>query len=102
MESPDRETAARLFSKYRKQRDGIRKCPEMASVCLICGSIHIVQKDGEAGMLTCRNCGFSWYRYQCTACGKTVDGRDPQNPGCRVCGMRVCSCGACGCSASSS
>jgi hypothetical protein len=79
----DSETAKDLFAKYRKQRDGIRNSPQMASICLICGSIHVVSKDGEPGMLVCRNCGFAWYRYECLACGKNIDGRDPQNPGCR-------------------
>ena len=97
MDTLDKEAANKLFDHYRKQRDGIRNSPEMASLCLICGSVHIVPKPGEAGMLACRNCGFSWYRYECTVCGKTVDGRDPQNPGCRVCGSRICTCGVCGC-----
>ncbi|NVN99456.1 MAG: hypothetical protein HXX17_09035 [Geobacteraceae bacterium] len=97
MESTDRENAKKLFEKYRKQRDGIRNCPEMASICLICGSIHVIAKEGDSGMLICRNCGFSWYRYECSACGRTVDGRDPKNPGCRKCGMRICTCGRCNC-----
>jgi hypothetical protein len=98
----DRNTAQQLFDYYRKHRDGIRNKAEMASVCMICGSIHVIPKEGEPGMLTCRNCGFAFYRCACKACGKTVDGRDPQNPGCRVCGLRVCTCGACGCSTGSS
>jgi hypothetical protein len=102
METLDRETAKQLFDKYRRNRDGIRNSPDMASICLICGSIHITPKPGEPGMLACRNCGFSWYRYECTACGKTVDGRDPKNPGCRICGVRICTCGVCGCPNSSS
>ena len=97
MELLDKEKARELFDHYRKHRDGIRNSAEMASVCLICGSVHIVPKAGEPGMLACRNCGFSWFRYECAVCGKTVDGRDPQNPCCRVCGMRVCTCGVCGC-----
>jgi hypothetical protein len=102
METLDRETAKSLFDRYRKQRDGIRNRPEMASICLICGSSHIIPKDGEPGMLVCRNCGFAFYRTECRSCGKTVDGRDPKNPGCRVCGFRICTCGACGCPESSS
>ena len=102
MDTLDKEAAKKLFEHYRKQRDGIRKSPEMASLCLICGSVQIVPKPGEAGMLACRNCGFSWYRYECPVCGTTVDGRDPQNPGCRFCGLRVCTCGVCGCTAGSS
>lgn len=93
----DRETAKQLFDYYRKHRDGIRNRPEMASVCLICGSIHVVPKEDEEGKLHCINCGFAFYRYTCSACGKTVDGRDPQNPACRECGLRICTCGACDC-----
>jgi hypothetical protein len=93
----DRDTAGRLYNHYRKLRTDIRNSPEMASICLICGSIHVIPKDGDDLMLICRNCGFAFYRYECRACGKTVDGRDPQNPGCRVCGLRICTCGACGC-----
>ncbi len=97
MEPLDRETASKLFDHYRKQRDGIRNCPEMGTICLICGSIHIKEMDDKAGKLICRNCGFSWYRYECPTCRATVDGRDSSNPGCHVCGLRICSCGACGC-----
>jgi hypothetical protein len=98
MEPLDRDTSKKLFDHYRRQRDGIRNKPEMASICLICGSIHIIPMAGDVLKLVCRNCGFAFYRYQCPACGKTVDGRDPKNPACREeCGLRVCSCGACGC-----
>ena len=98
MEPLDRDTSKKLFDHYRRQRDGIRKKPEMASICLICGSIHIIPMAGDVRKLVCRNRGFAFYRYQCPACGKTVDGRDPKNPACREeCGLRVCSCGACGC-----
>ena len=97
MEPLDRETGGKLFNHYRKQRDGIRNSPEMASVCLICGSIHIDPKPGDGRMLVCRNCGFAFYRYPCPACGATIDGRDPRNPGCRECGARVCTCGVCDC-----
>jgi len=93
----NREEGKRLFIRYRSQRNGIRSCPDMASVCLICESIDIVPKAGDDKMLTCRNCGFAFYRYSCPACGKTVDGRDPENRGCSVCGLRTCTCGACGC-----
>jgi len=92
-----REEGKRLYKKYRSQRDGIRNCPEMASVCLICESINISPKAEDDTMLYCRNCGFAFYRYSCPVCGKTVDGRDPQNPGCSVCGLRICTCGACFC-----
>jgi hypothetical protein len=98
METLDRDTAKKLFEHYRKQRDGIRNSPEMASICLICGSVHIEPKEGEPGVLVCRNCRFAFYRYVCPACSATVDGRDPLNPGCRECGGRRCTCGACGCS----
>jgi len=93
----DREEGKRLFKKYRSQRDGIRNCPEMASVCLICESIDVVSKSDNANQLYCRNCGFAFYRYSCPECGTTVDGRDPKNPGCRECGLRVCICGICSC-----
>jgi len=93
----DRETAKKLFKQYRKNRDGIRNCPEMASICLICESIHILPKDGDPRQWVCRNCGFTFYRYECSACGATIDGRDPRNPACGDCGLRVCTCGACGC-----
>ena len=93
----DRETVKRLFDHYRKQRDGIRNRPEMASICLICGSVHIIPKPGDPYKLVCRDCGFAFYRYSCPACGKTIDGRDPQNRNCEGCGLRLCTCGACGC-----
>ena len=97
MEQLDRESAKELYDHYRKHRDGIRNKPEMALICLICGSIHIIPKDGDPGMLMCRDCRVSFYRYECTVCGKTVDGRDPKNPACRQCGWRICTCGACRC-----
>ena len=99
METLDRDTAKKLFEHYRKHRDGIRNKPEMASVCLICGSVHIDPQAGEEHMFICRNCGFAFYRASCTSCGATVDGRDPMNPLCRQCGERRCSCGVCGCAA---
>ena len=97
MQTLDRETAKKLFERFRTNRDGIRNSPEMASVCLICGSIHIVPKPGETQRLLCRDCGFAFFRYSCPACGNAVDGRDPLNPACRECGSRTCTCGACGC-----
>ena len=100
METLDRDTAKKLFDHYRRQRDGIRNKPEMASVCLICGSSHIVPKADTGHKLFCRDCGFAFVRYACPACGRTVDGRDPQNPACpEECGLRICTCGACGCTA---
>ncbi len=97
MDTVDRDTAKKLFDYYRKHRDGIRNKPEMASVCLICVSVHIIPKADNAHKLVCRDCGFAFYRYSCAVCGKTVDGRDPKNPGCQKCGIRICSCGECGC-----
>ncbi|MDD2897458.1 MAG: hypothetical protein PHI31_01975 [Desulfuromonadaceae bacterium] len=97
MEPLERERAKKLFEKYRTHRDGIRNVPEAAQICLICGSIHIIPKPDNDKMLYCRDCRFSFYRYICPFCGLTVDGRDPQNPGCRECGERICTCGACGC-----
>ena len=94
----DRETAKQLYNQYLTHRDGIRNRPEMASLCLICGSVHIIPKPDDPYKLVCRDCGFAFYRYSCPACGRTVDGRDPRNPPCREeCGLRVCTCGACGC-----
>ena len=92
-----REEGKKLFRKFRSQRDGIRNCPEMASVCLICESIDVIPKPDATDMLYCRNCGFSFYRYTCPVCAKIVDGRDPKNPACHTCGLRICTCGACGC-----
>jgi hypothetical protein len=97
LEALDSTAARKLFDYYRKHRDGIRNRPEMASICLICGSIHVIPKTGDPQTLACRNCGFEFCRYECRVCGKTIDGRDPQNPCCRVCGLRICTCGACGC-----
>jgi len=93
----DRDVAKNLFDHFRKHREGIRNKPEMAGVCLICGSVHIIPKPGDSHRLLCRDCGFAFYRYPCPACGKTIDGRDPHNPACRECGLRICSCGSCGC-----
>ena len=99
MELLDKDTAQKLFKKYRTQRDGIRTRPELASLCLICGSVHVERKPGEPDKRVCRNCGFSWYRYDCHVCGSTVDGRDPKNPLCHECATRVCTCGSCRCAA---
>lgn len=93
----DRDSAKKLYEQFRTVRDGIRNSPEMATVCLICGSIHIILKADNDHKLVCRDCGFAFYRYNCPACGLPVDGRDPHNPGCRECGLRVCTCGECGC-----
>jgi rubrerythrin len=99
METLDRETAKQLYNQYLTHRDGIRNRPEMAWVCLICGSVHIIPKPDDPHKLVCRDCGFAFYRYACPACGRTIDGRDPKNPSCGECGLRVCTCGACGCPA---
>ncbi|MEZ4484766.1 MAG: hypothetical protein R2864_09250 [Syntrophotaleaceae bacterium] len=97
MESIDKDIAKNLFKHYRQNRDGIRNCPEMASICLICQSVHIDPVEGESGRFICRNCRFQFTRYRCAACGATVDSRDPQNPPCEECGTRICTCGFCGC-----
>ncbi len=92
----------KLLKKYREDRDGMRNCPELAGLCLICGSIHIVPHKDDHRKLVCRNCGFAFYRYVCPACNSTVDGRDSRNRACPECGIRICSCGACGCPATPS
>lgn len=100
----DKERAVYLYKKFRHNRRGIRKEPDMASVCLICESRDIVQKQNEPHILYCRNCGFEFQRYECWHCGATVDSRDPDNGHCNICGWRKCTCGAChdrGCSNSS-
>lgn len=97
MEPLDRDAAKKLFEQFRSRREGIRNKPEMAFICLICGSVHIVPKEGDRHKLVCRDCGFAFFRYACDVCGTTVDSRDPRNPACRECGLRVCGCGACGC-----
>ena len=102
MEQLGRDQAKKFFERYRSHRTGIRKVPEMASVCLICGSPHIGPQEGDPHQLVCRNCGFAFFRYDCPVCGEAVDGRDPANPGCPECGLRVCSCGACDCARSPS
>jgi hypothetical protein len=99
MEPLDKETAAKLYKHYRRNRDGIRNEPAMASLCLICASVHIARKVDNELILFCRNCNFAFYRYACSSCGATVDGRDPQNPACPVCCARICTCGVCECSA---
>ncbi|GFO70305.1 hypothetical protein GMLC_38840 [Geomonas limicola] len=96
----DREQAKSLFEKYRKHRDGIRSNPELAGVCLICGSTHVGPHPEFSQQMICHSCGFAFYRYRCPDCGATVDGRDPLNPACRECGLRQCTCGACGCRSS--
>lgn len=98
MQAPERDRAKQLYERFRTNRTGIRAVPEMATICMICGSVHIVPKKDNDRMLTCRDCGFAFYRYRCPMCGSEVDGRDPLNPACRECSARVCTCGACGCS----
>jgi hypothetical protein len=72
MEQLDRDTAKKLFDHYRKPRDGIRNKSEMASICLICGSIQIIPKVGSEHKRVCRDCGFGFFRYACPSCGKTI------------------------------
>ena len=86
-----------LFRQYRRNRAGVNGRPELASVCLICGSVHVDRDAGDKRKLTCRNCGFSFYRFDCVVCATPVDGRDPGNPPCSVCGVPRCACGACAC-----
>jgi DNA-directed RNA polymerase subunit RPC12/RpoP len=91
------EEAKLLCRRFRSNRSGIRSSVQMASVCLICGSIHVESIAGSVPpAMKCRNCGFEFIRYNCRNCGATVDGRDPGNPACRECGWRVCTCTACG------
>lgn len=97
MDTLDKGTAKKLYKHYRKNRDGIRNCPEMASICLICESTNIDPVEGVSHQFICRNCRFKFIRYECKACGATVDSRDPQNSACAECGLRICTCGACGC-----
>lgn len=91
-----KEEAKLLYRRYRSNRVGIRSNAKMASVCLICESIHVVPVVGSAPpAMECQNCGFRFIRYNCWSCGETVDGRDPCNPACRECGWRICVCSAC-------
>jgi hypothetical protein len=93
----DLALAHELFREYRQNRAGISRKPEMASVCLICGSVHIEPDPRDGRKLVCRNCGFAFYRYRCVSCGSTIDSRDPSNPLCSDCHERKCTCGNCSC-----
>ena len=86
-----------LYRQHKGDRAGINRKPEMASVCLICGSVHIDPDPDNPRKLVCRNCGFGFFRYACPACGETIDNRDPSNVLCSLCHERRCTCGACGC-----
>lgn len=97
MSSLDFQTAQQLFTKHRTDRAGIREKPELASVCLICGSRHIDPDPNDPHKWVCRNCDFAFQRYECSACGKTIDSRDPTNPRCATCGEHQCICGHCSC-----
>lgn len=91
-----REEGKELYRRYRMIRTGIRSNPQAAYVCLICESIHVAPvADSQPPAMECMNCGFRFLRYTCHSCGEPVDGRDPDNPGCRKCGWRVCVCSAC-------
>jgi len=93
----EREEAKALYARYRSNRKGLRKNPGMASVCLICGSSDVIpDSEAEPHRLRCRNCGFTFLRYPCRACGETVDARDPETPCCHECGWCRCTCAACG------
>jgi len=93
----DASTGLALFRLHKGDRKGINRKPEMGSVCLICGSIHIEADPGDTRKLVCRNCGFGFYRYACPACASTVDSRDPSNRPCKDCGRPTCTCGGCAC-----
>jgi len=98
MVTVDVATGLALFRLHKNNRAGINRKPEMASVCLICGSIHVDPDPENPRRLICRNCGFAFYRYTCPACASTVDSRDPTNPSCSVCRIPKCTCGDCACS----
>ena len=87
METLDRDTAKNLFDHYRKNRDGIRNKPEMASVCLICGSIHIILKVSSEHKLVCRDCGFAFFRYAVLPAGTWLTGA---TRGTRAAGNAAC------------
>jgi hypothetical protein len=93
----DSTIAQSLFHMHRGDRAGINKKPEMASVCLICGSVHMDADPGDNRRLVCRNCGFAFYRYPCPSCGCAIDSRDPTNLRCPDCRERRCICGSCEC-----
>jgi hypothetical protein len=86
-----------LFHLHKRDRAGINRKPEMASVCLICGSVHIDPDPNHPRRFVCRNCGFAFFRYACPACNDPIDSRDPGNGLCPTCRERRCVCGACGC-----
>jgi len=97
MATIDAAMAYALFRQHQGDRVGINRKPEMASVCLICGSVHIAPDPTNPRKLVCRNCGFAFVRYQCPACANVVDNRDPSNPHCPSCRGRMCTCGSCDC-----
>jgi hypothetical protein len=97
MVSIDTVRGMALFQMHRGDRSGINRKPEMESVCLICGAIHIDPDPENPRKLVCRNCGFGFFRYACPACSQTIDGRDPGNPNCPACHARKCTCGRCDC-----
>jgi len=86
-----------LFQLHKGDRAGINRKPEMESVCLICGSIHMDTDPADPRKRVCRNCGFAFFRYPCPACAQIIDSRDPGNPHCPACHGRTCVCGRCGC-----
>ena len=97
MTTIDAATAFALFRMHQGSRAGINRKPEMGSVCLICGSVHIAPDPGNPRKLVCRNCGFAFLRYQCPACANLIDSRDPTNLHCPLCCGRKCTCGNCDC-----
>jgi hypothetical protein len=97
MTTIDAAAAFALFRLHQLDRAGINRKPEMGSVCLICGSVHVVPDPANPRKLVCRNCGFAFFRYQCRVCAKVVDSRDPSNLHCPSCRGRKCTCGNCDC-----
>jgi hypothetical protein len=93
----DATVAQALFCLHKGNRTGINRKPEMGSVCLICGAVHLDVDPADGRRLVCRNCGFAFYRYPCPSCGSTVDSRDPSNVLCATCRERRCTCGHCAC-----
>jgi hypothetical protein len=97
MVTVDVATGVALYRQHKGNRAGINRKPEMASVCLICGSIHMDPDPKDPEKLICRNCGFAFRRYDCPTCASTIDSRDPSNRACSVCRKPKCTCGTCAC-----
>jgi hypothetical protein len=93
----DAVTAMALFRLHKGNRAGINRKPEMESVCLICGAVHVKADPNDPRKRVCRSCGFAFFRYECPACAQVVDSRDPSNPHCPICRGRKCTCDRCDC-----